>query len=404
MFLGLSLKYKAHETHILFKKFFEKALNCKFAVEQAVHMTKPIIIVTGASGFIGSTVCIDLAKDFIVVAIDRREPTLRLREAAPLVIWHILDISDNLAVSKLFALVKIDFGQIDFVIHLAAYYDFSMDWVGEYQRTNISGTSNVLNASKYEGVKRLIFASSIAAMEPPAGSSFLTEESPTSEYIPYAKSKSLGEKLIEESSAQVPYTILRIAGVFSDWCELPPLYSLIKLWTSVFPFGCMIPGRGNSGIPYIHLNDLVSIVRKCILLDHKLGASNIFLASQQGAVLHRQLFPAIRSESIYPLSIRPIHIRQKFAKKGLRFRRALGELTGNIPYERPWMLDYVDKTWTADTAITRRILHWDCTPSMGILQKIPDIMSNLRKDPKVWEKRNRSRNKGCFAYSTPSPS
>ena len=131
-------------------------------------MIKPIVIVTGASGFIGSAVCIDLAKDFLVVAIDCREPTLRLREVAPLVIWHILDISDKLAVSELFAQVKIDFGPIDFVIHLAAYYDFSMDWVGEYQRTNITGTSNVLNASKHEGVKRLIFASSIAAMEPSA--------------------------------------------------------------------------------------------------------------------------------------------------------------------------------------------------------------------------------------------
>ncbi len=66
-----------------------------------VHVyEKPIVIVTGASGFIGSAVCIDLAKDFLVVAIDRREPTLRLREVAPLIIWHILDISDNLAVNQ----------------------------------------------------------------------------------------------------------------------------------------------------------------------------------------------------------------------------------------------------------------------------------------------------------------
>jgi nucleoside-diphosphate-sugar epimerase len=362
-------------------------------------MTKPVVLITGASGFLGSAVCVDLARNFTVIAIDLREPSDLLRKAAPQVSWHILDISDIQSVSEVFAQVKSDFGQIDFVIHLAAYYDFGKDWVGEYQSTNITGTANILNASRYEAVKRLIFASSIAAMEPPTDDSSLNEKSPTSEYIPYARSKSLGEKLIIETSGHVPFTILRIAGVFSDWCELPPLYGLIKLWTSVFPFGCIVPGRGESGIPYIHLNDFVSLIRQCVSLDRKIGPSNIFLASPQGAVLHRQLFPVIRSESRYPSSIKPIHITQKIAKTGLQFRHALGRVTGHTPYEQPWMLDYVDKSWATDTALTRGILNWDCTPDQGILQKIPIIMSNLRKDPTGWESRNKSRNQRSFVYS-----
>lgn len=361
-------------------------------------MNKPIVVITGASGFIGSAVCIDLEKDFKVIAMDRREPSEQLRKAAPQTIWYILDIADAQAISEVFAQTRKDFGQIDFVIHLAAYYDFDKDWVEEYQRTNVNGTANVLVASKNEGVKRLIFASSIGAMEPPVSGSFLTEESPTSEFTPYARSKSLGEKLIEEAGARVPYIILRIAGVFSDWCELPPLYSLIKLWTSAFPLGCILPGRGETGIPYIHIDDLVSLIRKCIILNHELDPFNIFLASQEGAVLHRQLFPAIRSAAGYSGSLRPIHITRKIAKFGARFRSTLGEFTGNKPYERPWMLDYLDKPWTIDTSKTRRILDWDCTPELGILSKIPDILSNLRMDPKGWKKRNISRNERRFSY------
>ncbi len=364
-------------------------------------MTKPVVVITGASGFLGSAVCIDLAKNFIVIALDCREPTEQLRKAAPQAIWHILDIADAQAISEVFAQTRNDFGQIDFVIHFAAYYDFGKEWVNEYQRTNVIGTANVTDASRNVGVKRLIFASSIGAVEPPVSGSFLTEESPTSEFTPYARSKSLGEKLIEETSAQVPYTILRIAGVFSNWCELPPLYGLIKLWTGVFPFGCIVPGRGESGIPYIHIDDLVAFIRKCIYLDHQLGPSNIFLASQHGAVLHRQLFPVIRSESGYSGSHRPIHIKQKIAKMGLQLRIALGELSGNKPYERPWMLDYVDKPWTTDTSKTRRTLDWACTPELGILRKIPDILQNLRADPEGWEKRNISRNERRFFYSEP---
>ncbi|MCK5691656.1 MAG: NAD(P)-dependent oxidoreductase [Bacteroidales bacterium] len=361
-------------------------------------MTKPIVVITGASGFIGSAVCVDLAKDFMVIAIDRREPNEQLRRAAPQVIWHIIDIADDQSITKVFARAKNDFGQIDFVIHFAAYYDFGTDWVPEYQRTNVDGTAKVIEASVNEGVKRLIFASSIAAMEPPASGSYLTEESPTSEFLPYARSKSLGEKLLAEASSQVPCNILRIAGVFSDWCELPPLYGLIKLWTSAFPFGCIIPGRGESGIPYIHVNDLVRLVRLCILKNHELGPYNIFLASQHGAVLHKQLFPAIRSEAGYSGSHRPIHIPRTIAKFGVRFRCALGEISGNRPYERPWMLEYADRPWNTDTRKTRQTLDWDCTPELGILSKIPNILNNFKADPKVWEEKNISRNERRFSY------
>ncbi len=361
-------------------------------------MTKPTVVITGASGFLGSTICIDLAKDFVVIAIDRREPSEQLRKAAPKIIWHMLDIANTQAVSRVLSLTRKTFGQINFIIHLAAYYDFDNHWVKEYQKTNINGTANLIKASKNEGVKRLIFASSIAAMEPPAPGSFLTEESPTSEFTPYARSKSIGERLLVDASSRVPCTILRIAGVFSDWCELPPLYSLIKLWTSTFPFGSIIPGRGESGIPYIHINDLLRIIRKCIFKDDELGSSNIFLASPHDVARHQQLFPAIRYAANYSGNQRPIHITPRIAKLGVKFRCAVGRFFGNMPFERAWMLDHVDKSWTIDTSKTKRILDWDCTPELGILMKITDIMSNLRKNPKGWEKRNILRNERHYSY------
>ncbi len=362
-------------------------------------MTKPIVIITGASGFLGSAICIDLAQDSIVIAIDCREPSLQLKKAAPSVIWHNLDISENEKVSKVFSLTRKNFGQIDFVIHFAAYYDFGNDWVEEYQRTNVDGMANVIEASKNEGVKRLIFASSIAAMEPPAYGSFLTEESPASGDTPYAKSKTIGERLLADADGQLPSTILRIAGVFSDWCELPPLHSLIKRWTSSFLLGSIIPGRGETGIPYIHIADLVLLIRKCILLDHELEPSNVFLASQRGAVHHQQLFSAINSLSTHSRRLRPIHVPRSIAKFGLRILRAVGELSGNVPYEHPWMMDYVDRPWTIDTSETRQILDWDCTPELGILVRIADILENFQLDPEGWKRRNIARNERRYSYS-----
>jgi len=361
-------------------------------------MTKSIVVITGAAGFVGSSVCIDLAKDFQVIAMDRRKPSEPLKKAAPHIIWHNLDIADHQALSEAFKQTIQDFGQIDFLIHLAAYYDFNKDWVEEYQRTNVDGTANVLDLSKRAGVKRLLFASSIAAMKPPASGSFLTEESPAAEFMPYARSKFLGEKLIRETAGQLSCTILRIAGVFSDWCELPPLYSLIKLWTSPSPKGLIIPGQGESGIPYIHIVDLVRIFRKCLLLHKQIGPYNVFLASQQGAVLHRQLYSAIKSAGGHPGKTGPIHLPRKITRIGLGVQTVLGSLSGQMPYERAWMLDFIDMPWTVDTRNTRRILDWDCSPEYEILSRIPEILNKRRTDPRGWEERNISRNERRFAY------
>lgn len=362
-------------------------------------MAKSIVIITGAAGFIGSSINIDLAKDFQVIAIDRRKPSGQLIQAAPRTIWHNLDIADEQALSQVFAKTKKDFGRIDFVIHLAAYYDFENEWNAEYQRTNLDGTARVLDLSRKEGVKRLLFASSIAAMKPPLSGSLLTEESPTAEYIPYARSKSLGEKLLSETAGQLPCTVLRIAGVFSDWCELPPLYSLFGLWTSGFPKGRIIPGHGESGIPYIHIADLAHIFRKCLLLHKETGSFNIFLASQQGSVLHRELYTAIKSAAGNRGSLKAIHLPPMMVKIALRLQTSLGTLSGNKPYERPWMLDYLDKSWTVDTRNTRQILDWDCSPELHVLRRIPEILNNRNKNPKGWEERNISRNHRCYEYA-----
>lgn len=361
-------------------------------------MTKAIVLITGASGFIGSAVCIDLARDFQVIAIDCREPSDQLRKSTPEVIWHILDIADNQALSAAFMQTKNDIGQIDFVIHLAAYYHYDNNWVEEYQRTNVEGTANVLGISKKAGVKRLIFASSIGAMKPPPKDSCISEESPLSELIPYAWSKSLGEKLIREVADQLPCTILRIAGVFSDWCELPPLHSLITIWTSGFPKGRFVPGKGESGIPYIHIGDLVRIIRKCILLHKELDTLTILLASQHGTVLYRQLYHAVQSAAGLPGKSRPIHLPSKITRIGLRLQIAIAWFSGRKPFERPWMLDYINESWTVNNDYTRKILQWDCTPDLHLLRRIPDILDKRKSNPTAWEERNISRLDRRYEY------
>ena len=255
-------------------------------------MQHPIIILTGAAGFLGSALTVDLSGDHSIVAIDRREPGEALLDAAPQVEWYQVDISERKALADVFRTTRRRHGRIDLVVHLAAFYHFDLDWHPEYERTNVGGTANVVQLAIECEVARLIFASSLVAMCPPAPGTMLDERTPTADIIPYGKSKAISEAMIAEASDRLPSIVLRIGGVFSDWCELPPLSSLIKLWGARTPFNRVVAGRGDTGIPYLHRADWVRLVRSCIERHRDLGSHEVFLASQHGAVSHEDLFLA----------------------------------------------------------------------------------------------------------------
>ncbi len=357
-----------------------------------------VIVITGAAGFLGSALTVELARDHRVVAIDRRKPTDALLAAARGTQWHRVDIGEREALARAFRCTRRSFGRLDFVVHFAAFYHFGRDWKPEYDRTNLQGTLHVLRLAQESGARRVIFASSIAAMEPAPRGEMLTEQTPTSEYIPYAESKCLGEKMVRDASGRLPGVVLRIGGAFSDWCELPPLCSLIRLWAGRSPFRRLLVGKGTTGMPYIHREDVVRIVRSCLDAHEALGPYEVFLASQEGAVFHKELFAAIGRADSGSAAPAPISVSPRTATLGLGLRRAIGSLTGCVPFERPWMLKYVDRPWLVDTIYTRHRLGWRCTEGMGILDRLPAILAHFRGNRRTWLDRNTIRNQGRYAY------
>lgn len=361
-------------------------------------MSGNVILVTGAAGFIGSSLVIALSENFRVIGIDKRKPSTALLKAAKHVKWIELNIGNAAEVNSAFQQIISDYGKIDFIVHLAAYYHFGIDWQEEYEYTNIVGTKNICNAAAKFGAQRIIFSSSIAALEPPEKGEYLNEGSPTSDFIPYARSKSDGENIIKSASSVIPATILRLGGVFSDWCELPPLYSLIRLWSSLKPISNMIPGKGESGIPYIHIKDVIQIFLRCIALHNNLSNYDIFLASQNGSVSHSQLFPIIKTGLNDQGTDNPIYISKSLAKIALGFKAKFGRLTGGINFEQPWMLKYTDQPWIVNNDYTRKKLNWGTNPDLEILERLPVILKYYEEQKNQWMSRNKRRISGRYIY------
>lgn len=350
-------------------------------------------ILTGAAGFMGSALTVALARCGRVIAIDRRAPSLALRQAAPEAEWHAADIADAERMNRIFAGVR---GAACDVLHFAAFYHFGADERPAYAETNVRGTENVLASARAAGVRRILFASSVAALEPPRDGSALTEESPALGWTPYGRSKAAGEALMRAASGAVPSAILRIGGAFIDNCGLPPLYSLMRMWRGNGPFARIIAGRGETAIPFIHRDDLVALALKALDRHAGLDRCVTLHACAERAVPHAELFAAMQAGM--GRRARPWQIPVWCARAGLHARCACGAVIGRMPFERPWMLDYVDRPWRVESARTRAALSWACRPDREVLAKMPELVRRMQADPAGWDWRNIERNEARYAY------
>jgi nucleoside-diphosphate-sugar epimerase len=99
----------------------------------AAH-AKPIVLITGAAGNIGTSLAAALQDDYRIVGMDREGRTA----AFPLV---AVDLGSDQSVTAAFKAFRRRFGgAIASVIHLAAYFDFTGEDNPLYGSVNVEGT------------------------------------------------------------------------------------------------------------------------------------------------------------------------------------------------------------------------------------------------------------------------
>jgi len=348
-------------------------------------MSRPQLLVTGASGFIGRHLLESLKDDHLVFALARRSQARSGAPVHPNIRWFQVDIGDRTALEAVFRVVR-DAGGAEALVHLAAHYDFTGEEYFEYWRTNVHGMRNVLEASRDLGVRRFVFPSSLAACRlPPPGKALDETRRPDGEHI-YARTKKAGEDMLREFQAQLPSVILRFAALFSDWCEYAPLYTFLRTWLSGAWNRRILGGRGRSAIPYLHIRDAIHLFRT-VLTRGDLPPGQVVVASPDGAVAHRELFEEA-TLLYFGERRRPLFMPRPLCGPGMWARDLAGRLLGERPFERPWMARYIDTCMTADGRSTRALLGWEPRPRFLILRRLPFLIQNLRCDPVEWRRRN----------------
>src|ERR1035437_6654829 len=226
-------------------------------------------LVTGGAGFIGSHVCERLLRDgHRVWAFDDLndfyDPQFKrhnLREiqtlAKPFEFFHG-DLTDRAALDELFSSVK-----IDQVIHLAARAGVrpSLEQPALYQRVNVEGTVNVLEAARKTGVKKITIASSSSVYGVNSKVPFSESDPIFSAISPYAASKLACEALghVYHHIYGMDIAMLRFFTVYGP--RQRPDLSIYK-FTRLITAGKPIPvfGDGSASRDFTFITDTVDCV------------------------------------------------------------------------------------------------------------------------------------------------
>jgi len=272
---------------------------------------------------------------------------------------------------------------------MAAYYDFTGEDNPEYHRTNVDGTANLLELARPLKLRRFIYASSLAACPFPEPGEVVDETTPPEAPVPYARSKLAAEALVRQHT-DIPTCIVRPAAVFSEWCEYEPLDVFLRAWCSRKPTSRILTGSGQAAIPYLHVMDLLSFFLRVVEKCDELAQAEILLASSDVTTTHLELFRhATRARFGVPRD--PVYISPGLAAAGIRIKELLGWFTGRMPFERSWMVDYIDRQLRVDTSRTRRLIDWAPNPSLDVLSTLEAMIHNFVTDPRTWRRRNRRR-------------
>lgn len=244
--------------------------------------SKPIAIVTGGAGFIGShMVDLLLAEGFVVRVIDNlsggheknlvhnlNNPDLHLFKE------DICDIEPT----------NIAFKNAKYVFHFAGIGDIvpSIEKPIEYMRTNVQGTVRVLEASRMAGVTKFVYAASSSCYglaETPTNENHLVEP-----LYPYALSKYQGEQAAFHWNRvyDLPVNAIRIFNAYGTRVRTTGVYGAVfgvffKQKLSNKPF--TVVGDGNQSRDFLYVTDVVKAFYAAALTEksgeiYNLGAGN----------------------------------------------------------------------------------------------------------------------------------
>lgn len=252
------------------------------------------VLVTGASGFVGSHLCAFLAGEGTEVRGLVRSPAAALPPGTTAIRG---ELGDREALDR-----ALD--GVDAVVHLAARVhvmeETAADPLAEFRRTNVEGTRLLLERARAAGVRRFVFLSSVKAMGEANGAPW-TEDDPPAPADPYGASKLEAEAVVREAAGSgLQATALRVPLVYGPGMK----GNMLRLFDAV-DRGHPLPfGRVRNRRSLLYVGNLVQAVRAVLSLPGP--GYRLFLASDGEDVSTPELVRAIAVALGRPARLLPV--------------------------------------------------------------------------------------------------
>lgn len=300
------------------------------------------VLVTGADGFVGRSVCRTLAdKGHHVIAGTRTGA-------------FVPEASDICRLGDLGHSGPLDpWGTPpDAIVHLAARVhvmaEQSMDPLSAYRQVNVEGTRRLAEAAERDGVKRLIFLSTVKVNgEATTGRAFTEADDPKPE-DPYGQSKGEAEIQLAEIAARgkLEIVILRVPLIYGPDVKANFL-SLLKLCDTLFPlpFGAITENR-RSLLYRENLADAIALT-----LEHQDAPGRTFLVSDSPALSTADLVRGLRTALGRPVRLFPVSPGLLRAALSLAGKTSTAErltdslevdssaIVKDLNWQAPWTID-----------------------------------------------------------------
>ncbi len=306
------------------------------------------ILVTGASGFLGSHL-VDrlLERGDEVHTLVRKSSNLRWLIDKP-VHHHYGDVAPNGAEdsSGLEKAVK----GIDVIYHAAGVIRARNRKT--YDRVNAGGTSHLLETCLRvnRNIRRIVVVTSLAAHGPTPGTRPATEEDECHPLTDYGKSKREAERIAHRYVDHLPITIVRPPAIYGPRDE-----QVLLLFRLIQRGWALLPGRGRRILSLAHVQDVVT---GCLLAAEspKAVGETFFVGEDHNYDWEEAILIIAKALQKSPIKIEvpaPLVYLAAAITEGIG--RAVGRMTTlNLAYAK----NFLQPNWGIDISKAQRILEF----------------------------------------------